>query len=249
MIDLSKFDPNGAANPNNNIFGLPFTESDARVIILPIPWEVTVSFGSGTARSAEQIMRASLQVDLFDPEAPEAWKEGFYLMEPDRKVLLKSDYLRKEAELYIDYISKGELVENNQFMRKTLKEVNEGSNFLNQWVYQNTKSLLDKGKLVALLGGDHSTPLGYIKALAEKHGQFGILQIDAHCDLRKAYEAFTYSHASVMYNVLEEVPEVTRMVQIGVRDLCEEEWNRIQESDNRIVLYLDQQVKDRMYEG
>ena len=49
-----------------------FTESDARVIILPIPWEVTVSFGSGTARSAEQIMRASLQVDLFDPEAPEA---------------------------------------------------------------------------------------------------------------------------------------------------------------------------------
>ena len=91
-------------------------------------------------------------------------------MEPDRKVLLKSDYLRKEAELYIDYISKGELVENNQFMRKTLKEVNEGSNFLNEWVYQNTKSLLDKGKLVALLGGDHSTPLGYIKALAEKHG-------------------------------------------------------------------------------
>src|SRR6478735_1951619 len=152
MADLTQFDPNSAGNPNYNIFGLPFSEADARVIILPVPWEVTVSFGSGTARSAEQIMRASLQVDLFDPDVPEGWRQGFYLQEPDRKILLKSDYLRKEAELYIDYISKGELVENNQFMRKTLKEVNEGSYFLNHWVYQQTKCLLDKNKLVGLLG-------------------------------------------------------------------------------------------------
>ena len=249
MVDLSNFDPNGAANPNNNIFGLPFTESDARVIILPIPWEVTVSFGSGTARSAEQIMRASFQVDLFDPEAPEAWKEGFYLMEPDRKILLKSDYLRKEAELYIDYISKGELVENNQFMRKTLKEVNEGSNFLNQWVYQNTKSLLERGKLVALLGGDHSTPLGYIKALAEKHGHFGILQIDAHCDLRNSFEGFTYSHASIMYNVLQEVPEMEKLVQIGVRDYSSGESKLIQENKNKIRTYFDNEIRNRQFEG
>jgi agmatinase len=249
MIDLSNFDPNGAANPNNNIFGLPFTEADARVIILPIPWEVTVSFGSGTARSAEQIMRASLQVDLFDPEAPEAWKEGFYLMEPDRKVLLKSDYLRKEAELYIDYISKGELVENNQFMRKTLKEVNEGSNFLNQWVYQNTKTLLEKGKLVALLGGDHSTPLGYIKALAEKHEQFGILQIDAHCDLRNSFEGFIYSHASIMYNILQEVPEMAKLVQIGVRDYSSGESKIIQDNKDKIRTYFDNEIRNRQFEG
>ncbi|HEX2608394.1 MAG TPA: agmatinase, partial [Flavisolibacter sp.] len=103
MTDLSNFDPNGAGNPNNNIFGLPFSEEDARLVILPIPWEVTVSFGSGTARSAEQIMRASLQVDLFDPDFPDAWKQGFFMRDADRKILLKSDYLRKEAELYIDY--------------------------------------------------------------------------------------------------------------------------------------------------
>ena len=249
MIDLSKFDPDGAANPNNNIFGLPFTESDARLVILPVPWEVTVSFGSGTARSAEQIMRASLQVDLFDPELPESWKEGFFLMEPDRKVLLKSDYLRKEAELYIDYISKGELVENNQFMRKTLKEVNEGSVFLNQWVYQNCKSLLDKGKLVGLLGGDHSTPLGYIKALAEKHGSFGILQIDAHCDLRIAFEGFTYSHASIMYNVLNEVPEMEKLVQIGIRDYSAGESKLINENKQRIRTYFDKEIRNRQFEG
>ena len=109
-------------------------------MILPVPWEVTVSFGSGTARCAEQIMRASLQVDLFDPDIPEGWKQGFFMRESDQKILLKSDYLRKEAELYIDYISKGDIVDNNQFMRKTLKEVNEGSYFLNNWVYQQTKA-------------------------------------------------------------------------------------------------------------
>src|SRR5437016_374584 len=106
MSDHSNFDPNSASNPNNNIFGLPFSENEARVIIFPVPWEVTVSFGSGTARSAEQIMRASLQVDLFDPDVPDGWKSGFYLKEVDQKILLKSDYLRKEAELYIDYTSK-----------------------------------------------------------------------------------------------------------------------------------------------
>jgi agmatinase len=163
------FDPNSAGNPNNNVFGLPFLEAEARVVILPVPWEVTVSFGSGTARSAEHIMRASLQVDLFDPDVPDGWKQGFYLRNTDHKVLLKSDYLRKEAELYIDYISKGDVVEKNQFMTRALKEVNEGSLFLNNWVYQQTKALLEQGKLVALLlGGDHSTPLGYYKAIGEK---------------------------------------------------------------------------------
>jgi hypothetical protein len=80
-------------------------------------------FWFGNARSAEQLMNASLQVDLFDPTYPENWKEGFFMREPDKKVLLKSDYLRKEAELFIDYISKGEVVNDNQFMCRTLKEV------------------------------------------------------------------------------------------------------------------------------
>lgn len=249
MADLSSFDPNSAGNPNNNIFGLPFTEEEARLVILPIPWEVTVSFGSGTARSAEQIMKASLQVDLFDPDMPDNWKQGFFLREPDRKILLKSDYLRKEAELYIDYISKGELVEDNQFMMKTLKEVNEGGYFLNNWVEQQTRALLEKGKLVALLGGDHSTPLGYMKAIGEKHGEFGILQIDAHCDLRVSYEGFVYSHASIIYNALNEIPQLTKVVQAGIRDYSQGEWEYIKENPDRISTYFDRDIRVRQYEG
>jgi agmatinase len=249
MTDLSHFDPNSAGNPNNNVFGLPFSEDDARVVILPVPWEVTVSFGSGTARSSEQIMRASLQVDLFDPDVPNGWREGFYMRPTDQKILLKSDYLRKEAELYIDYISKGDVVEDNQFMTRTLKEVNEGSYFLNNWVHQQTKALLDQDKLVALLGGDHSTPLGFYKAISEKHGDFGILQIDAHCDLREGYEGFVYSHASIMYNALKEIPHLKKLVQVGIRDFSQGEAEFIDQNKDRLITYFDRDIRVRQYEG
>lgn len=249
MLDLKEFDQNSVANPNNNIFGLPSTEENADLIILNVPWEVTVSYGSGTARAPEAIMKASLQVDLFDRDFPNAWKRGFYLRPTDRKILLKSDYLRKEAELYIDYISKGEEICRNQFMTKTIKEINEGSAFLNNWVYEQSKIFLDQGKLVGLLGGDHSTPLGFYKALAERHDEFGILQIDAHCDLREAYEGFTCSHASIMYNALKEVPQIKNIMQVGVRDFGEDEWNYIQNSNYRVITYFDKELKEREFEG
>ena len=249
MTDLSQFDPNSVGNPNNNIFGLPFMEEDARLVILPVPWEVTVSYTAGTARAPEHVFKASLQVDLFDPEIKDAWKQGYFMRPVDKKILMKSDYLRKEAELYINYISEGEEVLDNKFMCKTLKEVNAGSLYMNEWVFQQTKELLESGKLVGLLGGDHSTPFGYYKAIAEKHGDFGILQVDAHCDLRKAYENFNYSHASIMYNALEEIPAIKKLVQIGIRDFCEEEWDYIEKSDKRVITYFDKQIKERLYEG
>lgn len=249
MTDLSHFDPNGVSNPNNNIFGLPFTEDDARLVILPVPWEVTVSCNAGTARSADHIFKASMHVDLFDADVNDAWKQGFYMRVPDRKILLKSDYLRKEAELYIDYISKGDAVEKNNFMCKSLKEINEGAVLLNNWVYEQTKDLLERGKLVALLGGDHSTALGFYKSIAEQYTSFGILQIDAHCDLRQSYEGFRYSHASIMYNALKEVPQLTKLVQAGIRDYCEEEWNYICSNKERVVTYFDKSIKERIYEG
>lgn len=249
MPDLSNFDPNIVSNPNNNIFGLPTSEEDARLIIVPVPWEVTVSYGSGTARAPEAIFKASLQVDLFDPDVPEGWKQGYYMRPIDRKLLMKSDYLRKEAELFIDYISKGEDVNANQFMMKTMRDVNEGGNFLNTWVYDQTKVLLDKGKLVGILGGDHSVPFGFFRAIGEKYGEFGILQIDAHCDLREAYETFNYSHASIMFNALAQIPEIGKLVQVGVRDYSEEEWNYVRNSEYKVITYFDKEIKTRQFEG
>ena len=180
---------------------------------------------------------------------PDAWNQGFYMRPSDKKILMKSDFLRKEAELYIDYISRGDEVSANQFMSKAMKEVNEGGEFLNNWVYEQTKALLEKDKLVGLLGGDHSCPLGYLKAIAEKHGDFGLLQIDAHCDLRIAYEGFNYSHASIMYNALTEIPELQRLVQVGIRDFGSDEWEYVKNSNFRVITYFDKEIRSRQFEG
>jgi agmatinase len=249
MTDLSHFDSNIASNPKNTIFGLPFTEAEARLIILPIPWEVTVSAGSGTSRAGEHIFNASMQVDVFDEESGNAWNQGIFMRHPDRKVLMKSDYLRKEAELYINYISKGEEIEKNSFMCKSLKEINEGSAIMNKWVYEQTNSLLKDDKLVVLLGGDHSVSLGYLKAIAEKYGDFGILQIDAHCDLRNTYENFVHSHASIMFNALQDIPQITKLVQLGVRDYSEEEFNYIHNNNQRVTVFFDKEIKEKLYDG
>lgn len=249
MSHLSDFDPNGASNPNNNIFGLPSNEEESRLVLLPVPWEVTVSYNAGTARAAEHVFKASMQVDLFDADFHDVWRQGFYMRPADKRILLKSDYLRKEAELYIDYISRGEALEKNTFMCKSLRDINEGGIFLKNWVYEQTSDLLKKGKLVGLLGGDHSTPLGYFKAIAEKHGSFGILQIDAHCDLRKGFEDFKYSHASIMYNALTEISEISKLVQVGIRDYCEEEYDYIKNNAQRVTTFFDRDLKERQFNG
>jgi agmatinase len=249
MKDLSQHNPNCVSNPNYNLFGLPTSEENARLIVLPVPWEVTVSYGAGTARAPESILKASHHMDIYDEELPDEWKKGFYLMPCDKKILMKSDYLRREAELYIDYISKGDDVKDNQFMTKSLREVNEGGIMLNQWVYEQTRKLLNNNKLVGLLGGDHSTPLGFMKALAEIKGTYGILQIDAHCDLRNTYEGFDYSHAGIMYNALREIDRIEKLVQIGVRDYSQEEFDYISQSQGRVRTYFDKEIRQRQLKG
>jgi agmatinase len=249
MADLSQFDPNSPGLLSNNIFGLPFGEEDARLVLLPVPWEVTVSYSNGTARGPEQIFKASLQVDIYDADVNDGWKQGFFMRESNRQLLLKSDYLRKEAELYLKFLSEGGDVSENEFLRRSVDDVNRGTEKMNEWVYAQTKELLDNGKLVGLVGGDHSTPLGYYRAIGEKKGDFGILQIDAHADLRDSYEGFKYSHASIMYNALAEVPQLKKLVQVGVRDYCDEEVNYIKNSEGRVVTFFDQDIKERQYEG
>src|SRR5258708_13510583 len=103
MTDLSLFDANGASNPKNNIFGLPFSEEDARLVILPVPWEVTVSYGAGTARAAEHIFHASMQGDLFDGDPNDAWKKGLFMRQPDKKLLSNYGHLRTQAAHSINY--------------------------------------------------------------------------------------------------------------------------------------------------
>lgn len=247
--NLSHFDPNAVGLRSNNIFGLPFKETNAAVVLLPVPWEVTISYRDGTSRGPENIFDASMQVDLYDPDVPDGWKQGFFMLPVDKNIKKKSDYLRQCAELIISHLVDGGLVEENEQLSGKLAEVNAGGEMLVNWVHEMTQVLLRNGKKVGLVGGDHSTPLGFIRALAEMHDDFGILQIDAHADLRNAYEGFHYSHASVMFNTLRDLPQVRKLVQVGVRDYCDEEVILIRQQPNRIRTFFDQEIKERQFQG
>ena len=248
MADLSKFNPNSAGQRSNTIFGLPFTEDDAELVLLPVPWEVTTSYRGGTSHGPEQIKEAALQVDLYDADAVDVWKKGIYMLPVNKQLKKESDRLKKEASKVIAHLEEG--ADNNDvFLKETIHEINTACSSMVDWVEKKATELISSGKKVALVGGDHSTPLGFIRALANHHKSFGILQIDAHADLREAYEDFTYSHASIMYNVLNEVPQVSKLVQVGIRDYCDEEVVMIRSNTDRIATWFDQDIKEREYDG
>ena len=246
---IAAYDPNEMGKADNNLFSLPFTEDESDIIIVPVPWDVTVSYGAGTSESADAIMDASLQVDLYDADAPDAWQAGYYMIDPDESLAHTGRKLRDQAEEYMENLAEDVTPEDDKHQRKILDRINEACAHMNDYVYTTTLQYLQKGKMVGVLGGDHSTPLGYIRALAEWHDNFGILQIDAHCDLRPAYEGFTYSHASIMYNVLEEIPAVESLLQLGIRDYSHGEWNYICNSHNRVRTFFDKDIKRRQFTG
>jgi len=249
MSDLSNFNPNSIGLYSNTVFGLPFTEETASVVLLPVPWEVTVSYRTGTAMAPMNIFESSLQVDLFDAELTDVWKKGIYMQEANDKIMDLNDDLREKAEELLDVMANGENVHEHKHYVKSIVEINAGCAYLCDWVYESAAKLLENGKKVGLVGGDHSTPYGLVQALADHHKDFGILQIDAHADLREAYEGFTFSHASIMYNILKNIPEVKKLVQVGIRDYCDEELQLINDSNGRIKTFFDADIKAMMYEG
>ena len=243
-----EFNPSGVGLKSGNFIGLPFTEKSARLILLPVPWDVTVSYGEGTALGPEAIRDASTQLDLFDSDVEDAWKLGIFMQPTDQVVLKKRDELRQLAWPYIQFLEQGGNVTGELSMRKALDEMNTGCSEMNKWVFNQSKRLLAAGKLVGIVGGDHSVPLGFIQALAEKYEEFGILQIDAHLDLRGSYEGFTFSHASIFNNALKE-KAVSKLVQVGIRDYCEEEVKLVEKEEERISVFFDQELKENRFNG
>ncbi len=245
---INSFDPNGLGDANNNIYGLPFTTDEAEVVIIPVPWEVTVSYKGGTALGPQAVYDASYQVDLFDPKIKDAWKIGVSMEPVSDDIASKSESLRRKSETYIGLLEEGESPETNSKMEDIRVQINAECVKMNHWVKAKSLSYLDKNKIIGLLGGDHSTPLGLIQALAEKNDSFAILQIDAHADLRDAYEGFEFSHASIMFNALK-IPQVSKLVQVGIRDYCEAEYDLIKNSNDRVVTFFDRDIKHKQYEG
>lgn len=232
---MSAFDPDAPAAAEAGLYGLATAEADARVVILPVPFEATVSYGGGAARGPAAILDASRQVDLYDLETGRPYEQGIFMRPIPEALVELNRAAREDAERIIEA---GGETGGDPALIAALERVNRAGEAVNEHTYAAAKALLAEGKIVGLIGGDHSVPFGAIRAHAEHYGEIGVLHLDAHADLREAYEGFTWSHASIMERVLSELPGVSKLVQVGIRDLGERELATIQSSD-RIRTYFD----------
>ena len=232
------FDPDAPAT-GDGLYGLDCTPAEAGVVVLPVPWQATTSFRRGTRGGPEAVRIASMQVDLEDLDVGAAWEKGIALS--PLEVPIEGWDLEVEADALAVIGSGGEMPE-------AAARVNERSEAVNDAVYRAARDVLAAGRIPAVLGGDHSVPYGAIQAVIERFPGVGVLHIDAHADLRAAYEGFTWSHASIFYNVLTRLP-LARLVQVGLRDVGSGELTFQRTQGPRVVPFFDNALARRLAEG
>lgn len=159
----------------------PSSPAQALFHILPVPFEASVSYGTGTALGPRAILEASAQLERFDGKSRPCDK-GIYTAPA------------------IDCDDDTETV---------LARISDA-------VTQSLKH----NALPIVIGGEHTVTLGPVRALKDSGRDFGVIQFDAHADLRNTYENTPYSHACVMRRILEMgIP----LIQIGTRSYSREE--------------------------
>ncbi|GAB5495347.1 MAG: agmatinase family protein [Phycisphaerales bacterium] len=201
-----------------SIFKTDCNRDNATVLVTPVCYDGTASYGKGTCRGPEIIYNAYEQLDYEEPRFNlNGSALGVYIDEP------------VSFQASADDNTIGEQIR-EETRRRTLQA-------------------LVRGQVPALLGGEHSVSLGAIEAAAQHSGELGVLQIDAHMDLRKDYEGYTYSHASVMRHVIDSCPSVSRLVQVGIRDYCQEERNVVDHADGRIMVLRDHMIFEAIDAG
>ena len=220
-MEQKNFDPDGVGVDNGTYFGLPFAPETAELVLISAPWDVTVSYGAGAAYAPDAIIEASTQLDFHDPLAPGVWRRGIATADVDYSLLESSQRLRADAARVIDHLEGGGCLEDDYVVRK-VRRVNEGCMSMNANVGAQASRWLDAGKTVGLVG--------------------------AHCDLRDAYEGFEFSHASIMFNVLRDVPQVTKIAQVAVRDFSESEA-ALAASSGRIATFDDLSLAAALFRG
>ena len=254
------FDPNAAAE-HDTLYGLPPDPERAELRILPVPFEATCSYGAGTSRGPEAVRLASQQVDLLDPRFGATWKRGIHLDDVPAELaevareanalaaalhaaspVPTDEALRTGEAAATDRRAAAEKTEGRateqgsenveaSSPQEAILRIDELSARRSAIVEEWTRARLAEGRTPGILGGDHSCPLGAMRAI---DGAFSVLHIDAHLDLRERFEGFAESHASIYYNVLEQCGEgIEALVQLGIRDYCDAEF-AIAESDERV---------------
>ena len=192
-------------NTPDNFLGLDAVHSnfhDSAVLVLPVPFESTVSYGGGTAAGPQAIITASQQVELYDREfdAEPALHWGVHTLQP----------------------------------------VNVDQHTLDQTmdtIAQTVRTYAATNKLLCILGGEHSISGAVAQGLAEVHGSFVTVQIDAHADLRDEYEGTPYSHACAVRRILDV--GAGPVLQLGIRSLAIDEAAFIREHDQVTTVWAE----------
>lgn len=242
------FDPNGVGIANGNIFGFPVSKEEADIIITPIPWDATASYGKGTSEGPKAILDASTQLDFYHPKLEEAWKTKVFMSPISSEWKKINDDLCLRGVEYIDYLENGGLLENSEIFQELISDMHEAQSALKNNLKEKSAKLFNEGKIPAVLGGEHSTPLGLIEAIDDLNIPFGIIQIDAHADLRDSYEGFLQSHASIMFNAVTNCKNLQKLVQVGIRDVAQSEIDLI-ENSSKIKTFFDWSIKESIFNG
>ena len=195
---------------------------DPKFIIIPVSWEGTVSYGKGTAKGPEAVRAASSQIDLVDYDFGSLENVGINYVNDEATVKQLTEAAKKDA-----------------------KSINEISIKLDNWVFETCKNFK---AFVMLLGGEHSISLGGFKNTHRKFNDYSVLQLDAHMDMRKEYQGYVRSHASVFYNLMTSDFKPRSLVQVGIRDFCKEELE-FQKARPTVHTFFDREVKEKLHRG
>ncbi|MEM8932619.1 MAG: agmatinase [Acidobacteriota bacterium] len=167
---------------------------DAAAVILPLPYERTVSWGEGTENGPRALLEASEYIELYDEELEcEPHRHGFYTAPP--------------------------VIAAAEDPATALDEIED-----------EVRRHMAAGKFVVSVGGEHGVTLAPARAAADVFGlDLGIVQFDAHADLRDTYHGTPYSHASVMRRVVDDVG--LSLLPVGLRAITSEEAALIRDRD------------------
>ena len=211
---LHDFDLDAVPLPSDDFLGIPFTRETARVILIPAPFDASCSQHAGASDGPDAIRAASSFLDVQDRRFGPIYERGIWMAPTPEHIRKLSADTRK---LVTPLMKRGGATPEDT---EDLRRINEACREMNAYVFNEVTGVLHEGKVPGVIGGEHSVTFGAIKAASQHFGPIGVLQFDAHMDLRVAYGGLTWSHASVMYNVVREIQDITRLVQVGIRDFC-----------------------------
>lgn len=243
--DYESYDPNGVGVDNGNFLGLPIID-DPAISLLAVPYDATVSYGEGTSGGPANILNASAQMDVSIVGLEKPWELGFSWKNLSGAWYTELPQTRAYVKDVIKTLETGIALSERQ--KTCLAHINEQGDALRKTVLEAVKTEMAADRFPVLIGGEHSVSLGAFEAAA-LGGDFGILQIDAHMDLRRAYEGFQFSHASVMYNAIQRIEALKQLTQVAIRDWCPAEAEMVQANPDRIAVFFDDDLSAAKFKG